>query len=136
MEHYELAKYIVKAVNDRSRYYGARISRTPRLFVKLSGSRLCIPLRHGIIIERVVDECYIKKHAFVFLPDIVDYIRHLSRTNKEFASRVANMNLSADDLELMMLELSYGSIRLRMKGRKVFDIERSDNGRGCKLYNC
>lgn len=118
MEHRQLAIYLAKAISNGSRYYQATLTKKPRIYFVLKGNRKAPCYRHGIIIERYTDTYWLKSRAFLFLPDLIRYIRHLSVMDKGFAERVKSHTLSPDDIEQVINSLTYGQIKLFMRGRK------------------
>ena len=134
MEHRDVAIRIVRLINEYSRYYHARLSRHPRTFASLSGRRKLLCLRHGIIIEKYYDVYWMSSKAFVFLPDIVDYVRHYSKVNTEFAERAKTLSFNMDDIERMVFCLSHDSVKLCMRGRKIFDYSTEILKQSYRLY--
>lgn len=120
MEHEKIARHIAKLITNGSMYYHAHISKEPRLFLKLADKRKVKSLKHGIIIKKYYDTYWMKSRAFIFLPDIADYVRHKSRVDLTFAERARTLTFVPDDIERMVHTMTHGNIRLRLKGRKVF----------------
>lgn len=123
MDNHRLGEYIAKAISKGSRYYHATYSTEPRLYLRMVGDRKSAFLKHGIIIEKYYDVFWMNSRVFIFMPEIEHYIRKLSRTDKDFAVRAHNFELLPDDIERMFFFTSQGKIKLRMKGRKIFEYE-------------
>lgn len=123
MENTKLARQIARAISNGSKYYHAKVSKQPRIYLKMSGDRKSVYLRNGIVIERYYDVFWIKSRLFVFIPEIERYIRRLARKDKDFAARADSNSFSPDDLERMIFFISHGNIKLRMRGRKIYDYE-------------
>ena len=120
MEHRKLASYIANSITNKSKYYYANVSRHPRIYLRLVNDRQSFNLRHGIIIRKYYDIYWVEARAFVFLPDIAEYVRAKSKIDSDFAKRVDELALTSDDIECMIYTLTHGRMKLRLKGRKVF----------------
>lgn len=120
MEHRKLASYIANSITNKSKYYYANVSRHPRIYLRLVNDRQSFNLRHGIIIRKYYDIYWVEARAFVFLPDIAEYVRAKSKIDSDFSKRVDELTLTSDDIECMIYTLTHGRMKLRLKGRKVF----------------
>lgn len=120
MEHRKLASYIANSITNKSKYYYANVSRHPRIYLRLVNDRQSFNLRHGIIIRKYYDIYWVEARAFVFLPDIAEYVRAKSKIDSDFSKRVDELALTSDDIECMIYTLTHGRMKLRLKGRKVF----------------
>lgn len=121
MKNDELLIHIANRISNCSRHYTAEVTKEPRSYYGRLAGRVILQKAYGLCITRFKDSHWLPTKAFIFEPDLNDYVTKMSRRNKEFAVRLAMLDLNPDDIELMICTLTFGKIKLFMRGRKIFD---------------
>lgn len=122
----DLLRHVTDMISNRSRYYKAEITTQKRLYHPLSGMVASPLMSYGIDITRYTEPYGIPRRAFIFEPDIIRYVNREARLDSGFSQRLRNLELDSDDIEAMVRKLTYGRIRLFMRGRKRF-VEDADD---------
>lgn len=113
-----LIQHISRIINNRSRHYTASKSLQPRRYAESLGNSIRISYKDGICLVRDKDSYWLKTHGFLFEPDIIKNLIRRARHDKDFKKRLLALEMSSDDVERMVYEVTHHEIRLYLTGRK------------------
>ena len=114
----QLLLFLIRLINNRGRHYIASLPDAPRAYAESCGDGIRMSYRRGIELRREKDSYWLTTHGFVFEPEIKRYVIRHARHDKAFKERLLSQELSSDDVEKMIYELSHHGIRLYLSGRK------------------
>lgn len=63
------------------------------------------------------------KGLFIFEPQLWTFVRRKARHDSDFAIRLNKGELTPDDIESIILQITEGIIALHMKGRTIYDYD-------------
>ena len=131
MTPYRLLSAVVDVINTSSLRYSASIPDDLYEYHGTASNLSLIHLEHVMVIRRK-EACpwlphQLPKRTRVFQSQLMEYARQRSTTDRDFNARLRRGQFSIDDIELMVREATYGTVRLHLRGRRACD----ENGDEC-----